>query len=255
MVFRPISQGSQAGQRTQELQPFQPAQPASANSSGVPTPARPKEQMRSQVEHGDMHLQVTPNSAKSPSSSHLTSTSRAFEKLKFAEVRDLARKKYKRFDDLNGDEIEKLARQKHGEEMPNAHSGPLSHASRAFEDLTFEEVWGLAKKQYKDFNELNGHEIQDLARQKYDETMTSVSETPAPIENQNRTITEPATSQLVANKEALDANNEKGKRTAPIELGDSDEGESDAVITFKPKGRRAAVDSAYKPGRSNEKKT
>jgi hypothetical protein len=127
--------------------------------------------MRPQVEHGDMYIQATPNSANPPSSSHLASTPRAFEKLKFAEVRDLARKKYKLFDDLNGDKIEKLARQKHGEEMPDARGGPLSCAPRAFEDLTFEEVWDLARRQYKDFKELNGREIQDLARQKYNEIM------------------------------------------------------------------------------------
>jgi hypothetical protein len=164
-------QGPQAGQQTQALQPFQPAQPASANSSSVTTPTQPKEQMRPQVEHGDMYIQATPNSANPPSSSHLASTPRAFEKLKFAEVRDLARKKYKLFDDLNGDKIEKLARQKHGEEMPDARGGPLSCAPRAFEDLTFEEVWDLARRQYKDFKELNGREIQDLARQKYNEIM------------------------------------------------------------------------------------
>ncbi|OBT79996.1 hypothetical protein VF21_01059 [Pseudogymnoascus sp. 05NY08] len=218
-----LRKGPQAGQQMQELQPFQPAQPASANPPSITAPTQPNEQMRPQIEHVDMHLRATPNSAKLSNSSHLASTPTAFEKLKFAEVRDLARKKYKLFDDLNGDEIEKLARQKHGEEMADARDGSLSRASRAFGDLTFEEVWDLAKKQYKDFKELNGREIQDLARQKYNETMTLASDTPAPIENQNKAITEPATSQPVANKKALDANNEKGKRSAPIDLEDEDE--------------------------------
>ncbi|KFY53182.1 hypothetical protein V496_07832 [Pseudogymnoascus sp. VKM F-4515 (FW-2607)] len=174
----------------------------------------------------------------------------AFEKLKFTEVRDLARKKYKCFDDLNGDEIEKLARQKHSEEMSDAGGGLLSHTTRSFEDLTFEEVWDLAKKQYKDFNELNGREIQDLARQKYNEAMASTPKTPPPVENQDRT-----TSQPVADKKAPNANNENGKRSAPIELTDGDEDSDDFPIRYRPRRSRWNADTTYKPARSNKKKT
>lgn len=166
------TQEPQKGQGTHEQpQSSQSAQLVSEDLSNAITRSQSKAQTRAHVGNGEMQLQATPNSAESSSSSQLGANSRAFEKLKFTEVRDLARKKYKCFDDLNGDEIEKLARQKHSEEMSDAGGGLLSHTTRSFEDLTFEEVWDLAKKQYKDFNELNGREIQDLARQKYNEAM------------------------------------------------------------------------------------
>lgn len=166
------TQEPQKGQGTQEqAQSSQSAQPVSKDLSKAITRPQFKAQIRAHVGNGEMQLQVTPNSAESSSLSQLGANSRAFEKLKFTEVRDLARKKYKCFDDLNGDEIEKLARQKHSEEMLDASGGPLSHTTGPFEDLTFEEVWDLAKQQYKGFNELNGREIQDLARQRYNEAM------------------------------------------------------------------------------------
>jgi hypothetical protein len=96
---------------------------------------------------------------------------KAFEELTFAEVRGFARKQYKSFDTLSGDEMEKLAMQRHVEEMARANregapsSSSVSHTSGAFEDLTFRAVRDLARKEYKSFNELNGDEIEGLARQ------------------------------------------------------------------------------------------
>ncbi|KFY23371.1 hypothetical protein V493_05898 [Pseudogymnoascus sp. VKM F-4281 (FW-2241)] len=244
-------QDPQEGQRAQGLQPFQQlAELSSANLSGATTLAQSKTKVTAQVGHGDMHLQTSPNSAESPSLSRSVLTPRAFEKLKFAEVRDLARKKYKLFDDLNGDEIEQLARKELPKGMPDADAGLLPHTSVSFEELTFEEVWDLAKKQYKDFNRLNGREIQNLARQKYDEEMASSPDKPAPIENQEKAITEVAKSQPVTKSKASVANNEEGMRNAPVELVDGDEDEDEPISFLKTRRRRAAVDSTYVPGRA-----
>lgn len=102
-----------------------------------------------------------------------TFTSKAFGDLTFTEVRDLARKQYISFDKLGGDEIEKLARKKHAEQAIYAND---ELASVLFGNLTFAEVRSLAKKQYKSFDELNGDEIEELARQGHSEEM--VCQTP-----------------------------------------------------------------------------
>lgn len=123
-------------------------------------------------------LPAPPTPPVPSSSPSLTPTPKAFEELTFAEVRNLARKYHKRFDELSGDVLENLARQKHSEEMvhqarkgTSSSSSPGSHASRAFEKLTFAEVRSLAKKQYRDFDELNGDDIEGLARQGYSKAL------------------------------------------------------------------------------------
>lgn len=104
-------------------------------------------------------LPITPMPSSAPS---LTPAPRPFEELTFAEVRGLARKQYISFDKLSGDEIETLARQKHAEQTVYAND---EVASLLFGGLTFAQVRSLAKKQYKSFDELNGDEIEGLARQ------------------------------------------------------------------------------------------
>ena len=118
---------------------------------------------------GKQYLQTVLDSAMPLCLSPLDPTSKAFEELKFAEVQDLARKQHKCFDKLNGDEVEKFVRQKLAEEMVDADGGSSSHTS--FDDLTFAEVWDLARRNYKDFDELNRHEIEELARQGHSEAM------------------------------------------------------------------------------------
>ncbi|OBT67069.1 hypothetical protein VE03_04448 [Pseudogymnoascus sp. 23342-1-I1] len=139
----------------------------------------------------------------------LTPTPRAFGDLTFTEVRDLARKQYKGFGELNGNEIEKLAREKYSEEtvhedggvgLPSSSSFP--HASKAFEDLKFDEVLDLVRNQHKDFKDLNGNEIRSLAMQKHCGTMPSSQ---------------------AAMSETPDARNAPGKRKAQIQSENADE--------------------------------
>ncbi|KFY26742.1 hypothetical protein V491_01182 [Pseudogymnoascus sp. VKM F-3775] len=153
----------------------------------------------------------------------LTPTSRAFEDLTFSEVRDLARKQHKDFDDLKGDDIEKLARQKYSEEMAHADNGvgsssssPLPNGSRAFEDLKFDEVLDLARNQHKDFHDLNGREIRKLAMEKHYGT--------APRAGHRTSVSE-----------ALDATNGQGKRKAQIKPEDTDE---DVIFVSAAKKRK-----------------
>lgn len=175
-----LKQEPEQGQQTkgQGQQAFQPAEQASGDLSAVATPAQSEAQMRRHVVKGKQHLQTVLDSAVPICSSPLDPVSRAFEELKFAEVRDLARKQHKCFDKLNGDEIEKFVRQKLAEEMVDADGGPSSHTS--FDDLTFAEVWDFARRNYKDFDELNRHEIEELARQDHSEAMVCTGSREAP---------------------------------------------------------------------------
>lgn len=108
-------------------------------------------------------VSTTPVPSCAPS---LTPASKAFEDLTFSGVRGLARKQYIGFDKLCGDEMETLAKRKHAEQMGYAND----KVSRVvFDTLTFAQVRSLAKKQHKDFNELNTDEIEKMARQKHSE--------------------------------------------------------------------------------------
>jgi hypothetical protein len=133
----------------------------------------------------DNILPSLPNSSAPSRAPSLTPTLKEFRDLTFDEVWDLARKQHKDFNELNGHEIQKLARKKYDEDTVHAESedfpsqSSLPHASRAFKDLTFDEVWDLARKQHKDFNQLNGHEIRELARQKHSEAMVCADYTDA----------------------------------------------------------------------------
>jgi hypothetical protein len=53
-------------------------------------------------------------------------------------------------------------------------SPPLAFTPKEFEDLTFTEVRGLARKQYVSFDKLTGDELEKLARKKYAEEMVHV---------------------------------------------------------------------------------
>ncbi|OBT54219.1 hypothetical protein VE04_06342 [Pseudogymnoascus sp. 24MN13] len=211
--------------RARPLTP-QPTEPARENTLPIlPTTSVPSCPPSSTTQPAqpprENTLPILPTTSVSSRAPSLTPALRLFEDLTFAEVRDLARKQHKGFDDLNGDEIENLARQKYSEEMEHADEGvgsssssSLPHGSRAFEELKFDEVWDLARSQHKDFRELNGHEIRKLAMQKHYGTRAasrgSLSETP-------------------------DAGNGQGKRKAPIKPEDTDE---DVIFVSGSKKRK-----------------
>lgn len=60
----------------------------------------------------------------------------------------------KQFEELTGDEVRELAKQKH----------------KTFESLEIEEIRRMARQQYKDFADLTEDEVNELARDKYAET-------------------------------------------------------------------------------------
>ncbi|KFY65490.1 hypothetical protein V497_01381 [Pseudogymnoascus sp. VKM F-4516 (FW-969)] len=168
-----VKQESEQEQQTQGQQISQPAQPASTELSAVTTPSQCKEQKHNHVVIGNQHPPAAVNSAVPLYPSPLAPISKAFDELKFTEVRDLARKQHKCFDELNGDEVENFARQKLAEAVVDTDGSSASHTSKAFDDLTFAEVWDFARKNYKDFDELNRREIEELARQGYSQALSS----------------------------------------------------------------------------------
>ncbi|KFZ08144.1 hypothetical protein V502_09514 [Pseudogymnoascus sp. VKM F-4520 (FW-2644)] len=156
-------------------------------------------------------LPTLPTPPMLSSAPYLTPAPRAFENLTFAEVRGLARKQYISFDKLSGDEMETLARQKHAEQRLYANNG---YARLLFEVLTFARVRSLAEKQYKSFDELNGDEIEGLARQGHFEAVASPQ---------------------AAIPGASSERNGQGKRKVSIKLEDADE---DVVVASATKKRK-----------------
>ncbi|OBT82949.1 hypothetical protein VE02_08170 [Pseudogymnoascus sp. 03VT05] len=158
------------------------------------------------------NLLPTPPTTLVPSCApSLTPASKAFEDLTFSEVCELARKQYMGFDKLCGDEMERLAKQKHAEQLQYAND----KLTRVFFDsLTFAQVRGLAKKQHKSFDELNTDEIEKLARQKHSEAIVSPQA-------------------LISG--AADERNGQGKRKASIKVEDAN---ADAVVVPAKKTKK-----------------